>query len=111
MGDDYELQTRGIGRIDLDHGFFSDVLYVPDLAANLLSIYQMTHIGEPKTVIFTTDFVEIYKISTDQVVAVGYANIMRECTNSLISSLLPVIKHFTHMPMRFPNYGMRGLAT
>ena len=36
MGDDFELQTRGIGRIDLDHGFFSDVLYVLDLAANLL---------------------------------------------------------------------------
>ena len=29
MGDDSELQTRGIERIDLDHGFFSDVLYVP----------------------------------------------------------------------------------
>ena len=43
MGDDSKLQTRRIGRIDLDHGFFSDVLYVPDLAANLLSVYQMTH--------------------------------------------------------------------
>ena len=31
MGDDSELQTKGIGRIDLYHGLFSDVLYVPDL--------------------------------------------------------------------------------
>ena len=46
MGDDSELQTKGIGRIDLEHGYFSDVLYIPYLAANLLSIYQMTHIGE-----------------------------------------------------------------
>ena len=39
MGDDLEIQTKGIGRIDLEHGFFSGVLYVPDLAANLLSFY------------------------------------------------------------------------
>ena len=74
MGDDSELQTKGIGRIDFDHGFFSDVLYVPDLAENLLSVYHMTHTEEPKRVIFTPDSVEISEISTDQVVAVGYAD-------------------------------------
>ena len=46
MGDDSEIQTKGIGRIYLEHGYFSDVLCVPDLEANFLSIYQMTHIGE-----------------------------------------------------------------
>ena len=45
MGDDSEIQTKGIGRIDLEHGYFSEVLYVLDLAANLLSVYQMTHTG------------------------------------------------------------------
>ena len=74
MGDDSELQTKGIGRIDLEHGFFSEVLYVLDLAENLLSVYQMTHTGEPKRVIFTPDMVEISEISTNQVIAVGYAN-------------------------------------
>ena len=74
MGDDFELQTKGIGRIDLDHGFFNDVLYVPDLAANLLLVYQMTHTGEPKRVIFIPDSVEIFEISTDQIVAIGYAD-------------------------------------
>ena len=39
MGDDSELQAKGIGRIDLEHGFFSEVLYVLDLAKNLLSVY------------------------------------------------------------------------
>ena len=39
MGDDSELQARGIGRINLDHGFLNDVLYVPDLAEKLLSDY------------------------------------------------------------------------
>ena len=59
MGDAFEIQTRGIERIDLDHGFFSDVLYVPYLATNLLSFYQMPHTGEPKRVIFTPDSVDI----------------------------------------------------
>ena len=40
MGDDSEIQTKGIGRIDLEHGFFSAMLYVPDLAENLMSVYQ-----------------------------------------------------------------------
>ena len=74
MGDDLELQSKGIGRIDLEHGYFSDVLYVPDLAANLLLVYQMTHIGEPKRLIFTPNYVEISEISTGQVVAVGYVD-------------------------------------
>ena len=74
MGDDFELHTKGIGRIDLYHGLFSDVLYELNLPANLLLVYQMTHTGEPKRAIFTPDSVEISEISTDQIVAVGYAN-------------------------------------
>ena len=74
MGDDSELQTKGIGMIDLEHGYFSDVLYVPDLVANLLSVYYITHTGEPKRVTFTLDMEEITKISTDQVIEIGYAN-------------------------------------
>ena len=89
MGDDSELQTRGIGRIDIEHGSFSDVLYVPDLAANLLSVYQMTHIREPKRVIFNSDSVDISEISTDQVVAVGHVDhhgIMYKFSNFLPTS-------------------------
>ena len=74
IGDDWKIQSKGIGRIDLDHGYFSDVLYVPDLATNLLSVYQMNHIGEEKRVTFTPDMVDIWEISTDQVIAIGYAN-------------------------------------
>ena len=57
MGDDSEIQTKGIGRIDLEHGYFSDVLYVPDLAANFILVYQMTYTGEAKRVTFTLDMV------------------------------------------------------
>ena len=48
--DNYETESKGKGRIDLDHGSFNNVLYVPGLAANLLSVYQMTHTGSPKKV-------------------------------------------------------------
>ena len=59
MGDDSEIQTKGVGRIYMEHGYFSDVLYVPDLVANLLSVYKMTHTGESKRVTFTPNLVEI----------------------------------------------------
>ena len=74
MGDDSEIQTKGIGRIDLEHGYFSDVLYVPYLAVILLLVYQMTHIGEEKRVTITLDMVDISEISTDQVIAIAYAD-------------------------------------
>ena len=48
LGDDSFTNSLGKGRIDLDHGKFSNVLYVLGIASNLLSVYQMTHTGSPK---------------------------------------------------------------
>ena len=59
MGDDSKIQAKGIGEIDLEDGYFNNVLFVPDIATNLLSVYQMTHIGESKRVTFTPNVVEI----------------------------------------------------
>ena len=59
MGDDSEIRAKGIGRINLEDDFFNNVLFVLDLATNLLSLYQMTHIGESKRVTFTLDTLEI----------------------------------------------------
>ena len=39
LGDDSLTDSLGKGRIDLDHGSFNNVLYVPGLASNLLSVY------------------------------------------------------------------------
>ena len=50
------------------------MLFVPSLASNLLSVYQMTHIGSPKQVIFGPDSVEITDISTRTIIAKGVAN-------------------------------------
>ena len=38
-GDYLEVPSRGIGRINPDNGFFQDVLYVPSLEPNIISIY------------------------------------------------------------------------
>ena len=42
LGDNLEIESKGKGRIDLDHGSFNNVLYVPSLVSNLLPVYQMT---------------------------------------------------------------------
>ena len=67
MGDDSKIQAKGIGRIDIEDGYFNNVLFMPDLLANLLSVYQMTHIGTTKRVTFTQYDVEISEISKGKV--------------------------------------------
>ena len=74
LGDDSLTEILGKGRIDLDHGQFSNVLYVPGLTSNLLSLYQMTHTGSPNKFIFSLDEVEITYISSGKFIAKGVVN-------------------------------------
>ena len=60
--------------IDLEDGYFNNVLFVPYLTAKLLSVYQITHIGEANRVTFTPETVEIAEISTNKVVDLGFAD-------------------------------------
>ena len=60
-GDDSQIPAEGRGSVRVKHGEFNNVLYVPSLASNLLSVYQMTHTGSPKRVTFDSDSVEITK--------------------------------------------------
>jgi hypothetical protein len=53
VGDDRSLSVVGFGTIQVDNGHFNDVLCVPSLSCNLLSVYQITHSGEGKTVEFS----------------------------------------------------------
>ena len=59
MGYDSKIISKGQRTVDLEHGYFSNVMYVPSLASSLLSVYQMTHTGVPKRVSFIPDDVEI----------------------------------------------------
>ena len=53
---------------------FLNVLYVPSLASNLLSVYQMIHTGVPKRVSFSPDDVQITELASGKLVAKGSAN-------------------------------------
>ena len=53
VGDDRPLSVVGYGTVPIENGHFSDVLCVPKISCNLLSVYQITHSGEGKTVTFT----------------------------------------------------------
>ena len=53
LGDDSVTDSLGKGSIDLDHGSFNDVLYVPGISTDLLSAYHMTHTRSPKKFIFS----------------------------------------------------------
>jgi hypothetical protein len=52
-GDDRSLSVVGSGTIQVDNCHFNDVLCVPTISCNLLSIYQITHSSEGKTVEFS----------------------------------------------------------
>ena len=74
MGDDSTIISKGQGTVDLENGLFSNVLYVPSLASNILSVYQMTHIGVPKRVSFSQNYVEITDLTSRKLIAKGLAN-------------------------------------
>ena len=74
MGYDSKIPVAGRGTIREKHGVFRDVLYVPFLTANMLSVYQMTHTGSPNRVTFDSESVEITKNSTGKLVEKGIAN-------------------------------------
>ena len=87
MGDDTQIQNEGKGTIKLEHGMLKNILYVPSLVANLLSVYQMTHTCSPKKVVFDPDLVEISNISTGKLMVKGVAN--HACKAYEFSHFLP----------------------
>ena len=53
MGDESNILAKGINKINIDNGYFKNVLFVLDLGAILVSIYKMKHTGWTKRVKFT----------------------------------------------------------
>ena len=43
MGDNSAVAATGKGRVQFEDGSFENVLHIPRLSVNLISVYQMTH--------------------------------------------------------------------
>jgi hypothetical protein len=69
IGDDSPVDVIGKGFVDVGTGTFEDVLCVPNLSANLLSIYQISQNG--RKVEFTPDSVTIRDLEDNALLAVG----------------------------------------
>ena len=74
MGDESHIPVARRGSIKIQHGEFKNVLYVPSLIVNMLSVYHMNRTGSPKRVTFDFDSVGITKKSAGNIIAKGFAN-------------------------------------
>jgi hypothetical protein len=75
VGDDRSLSVEGSGTVQVENGHFNDVLCVPSLSCNLLSVYQITHSGEGKIVEFSPHQVVIKDLKDpNHVLATGIAD-------------------------------------
>jgi hypothetical protein len=63
MGDDSPAKVCDRGRVDIEHGLFHDLIHVPNISMNLLSIYTITHLGLGKKVELTPNLVFISDLS------------------------------------------------
>jgi hypothetical protein len=69
MGDDTPIAIAGEGRVELPNGSFENVLHVPNIYINLLSVYQITQTG--KRVEFTSYSVTVLDMHDSSIIAVG----------------------------------------
>jgi hypothetical protein len=75
VGDDRSLSVVGSGTVQVDNGHFNDVLCVPSLSCNLLSVYQITHLGEGKIIEFSPHQVVIKDLKDPKhALAIGIAD-------------------------------------
>jgi hypothetical protein len=74
MGNNSQFEVTDKGRIELRNKSFENVLHVPKLSVNLLSMYQMTKSSTGKRFIFTPDAVDIYDMQNNSRVATGEVN-------------------------------------
>jgi hypothetical protein len=69
IGDDTPVEVVGEGRMELHNGSFENVLHVPKLSMNLLSVYQITQKG--KKVEFTSNSVSVIDMHDNSIIAIG----------------------------------------
>ena len=94
VGDDRSLSVLGSGIVPVENGHFSDVLCLPKISYNLLSVYQITHLGEGKTVTFTPHQVVIKDFKNHQnILATGTVDDITRLYkfNNFVSSPFPSV--------------------
>jgi hypothetical protein len=69
MGDDTPVAVEGEWRVELYNGSFENVLHVPNISMNLLSVYQIAQKG--KKVEFTSDSVSLIDMHDNSIIAIG----------------------------------------
>jgi hypothetical protein len=74
MGDKSLVEVTGKGRIELTNESLENVLHIPKLFIDLLSMYQKKNYNTRKRVILTHDVVDIYEIQTNSMVTIGVVN-------------------------------------
>jgi hypothetical protein len=74
MGDNSPVKVTDKGRIGLTNGSFENVLHVPKIFINIISMYQMKKCSTRKKSIFTPDAMDIYDMKTNSRVSTGEVN-------------------------------------
>jgi hypothetical protein len=69
MGDDTPIPVVGEGRVELPNGSFENVLHVPNLFINMLSVYQITQTS--KRVEFTSDSIIVLDMHDSSIIVVA----------------------------------------
>jgi hypothetical protein len=69
MGDDTPVAVAGEGRVELHNVIFENVLHVPRISMNLLSVYQISQKG--KNVEFTSDSVSVIDMHDNSIIVIG----------------------------------------
>ena len=74
VGNDTKMEVEGKGNVEMENGEFQNVLYVPNQSSNLLSIYQITHLGDGHRVELLPDSIQVHSLKDNSLVAVGKVN-------------------------------------
>jgi hypothetical protein len=71
MGDDTQVEVIGQGRVEIPHGNFENILHVPKLFVNPLSVYQITHSHIRKRLEFTHNSIDIFDVRDKSTIFLG----------------------------------------
>ncbi|KAH9292456.1 hypothetical protein KI387_042361 [Taxus chinensis] len=95
VGNSASVDVLGSGIVNMPNGHLNNVLYVPHMSNNLLSIYQICNSGDGRTVEFSPDKVVIRELHDhDDIVATGFVDpcsrlyVFESFDNSAGSSLI-----------------------